>query len=62
MTGTTDPNKFLTPSEVAQLFGVNVKTVSRWARAGKVASVRTMGGHRRFRYGDLVPFLEDGVA
>jgi len=39
----------LTPAEVAQLFRVNPKTVTRWARAGKITAIRTLGGHRRFR-------------
>jgi len=38
----------LTPAEVAQLFRVDPKTVSRWAKAGKLTSVRTLGGHRRY--------------
>ena len=44
-------NELLTPSEVAVLFRVNPKTVTRWARAGKISAVRTLGGHRRFRAG-----------
>jgi excisionase family DNA binding protein len=39
----------LTPAEVATLFRVNPKTVTRWAKAGKLTSIRTLGGHRRFR-------------
>lgn len=38
----------LTPSEVAQLFAVNPKTVTRWAQMGRLTVVRTLGGHRRF--------------
>lgn len=38
----------LTPAEVAGLFGVDPKTVTRWARAGRLTSVRTLGGHRRY--------------
>jgi len=38
----------LTPQEVATLFGVDPKTVTRWARAGRLHSVRTLGGHRRY--------------
>ena len=38
----------LTPSEVAAMFRVNPKTVTRWARAGKISAIRTLGGHRRF--------------
>ena len=42
------PDGLLTPSEVAELFRVDPKTVSRWAKAGKLSSIRTLGGHRRF--------------
>lgn len=38
----------LTPSEVAALFRVNPKTVTRWAKAGKLTPIRTLGGHRRY--------------
>ncbi len=38
----------LTPGEVAVLFRVDPKTVTRWAQAGKLSAVRTLGGHRRF--------------
>lgn len=38
----------LTPSEVAALFRVDPKTVTRWANAGKLPSIRTLGGHRRY--------------
>ena len=45
----TEADKLLTPSEVAALFRVDPKTVTRWAKAGKIGSIRTLGGHRRFR-------------
>lgn len=38
----------LTPSEVARLFAVDPKTVTRWAEEGRLASIRTPGRHRRF--------------
>ena len=38
----------LTPSEVATLFRVDPKTVTRWAKAGKLSAIRTLGGHRRY--------------
>jgi excisionase family DNA binding protein len=50
---TMDGEALLTPGEVAQIFRVNPKTVSRWARAGKISTIRTLGGHRRFRAGDV---------
>ena len=39
----------MTPAEVAALFRVDPKTVTRWAEAGKMTAVRTLGGHRRYR-------------
>lgn len=38
----------LTPQEVAALFGVTPKTIARWAAAGKIGSIKTAGGHRRY--------------
>ncbi len=52
-------NELLTPSEVAVMFRVNPKTVTRWARAGKISAVRTLGGHRRFRASEIRRFLSD---
>lgn len=43
------PGALLTPAEVAALFRVDPKTVTRWAKVGKLSSIRTLGGHRRFR-------------
>ncbi|MGH2678420.1 MAG: BldC family transcriptional regulator [Actinomycetota bacterium] len=40
--------RLLTPAEVAALFRVDPKTVTRWAKAGKLSSIRTLGGHRRY--------------
>ena len=48
----------LTPAEVAEMFRVNPKTVTRWARAGKITSLRTLGGHRRFRESEVRALLE----
>ena len=48
------PNRdMLTPAEVAKAFGVDPKTVTRWAKAGTLHTVQTPGmgdssGHRRF--------------
>jgi excisionase family DNA binding protein len=50
----------LTPAEVAQLFRVSPKTVTRWARAGKLTAMRTLGGHRRFRETEIRQLLESG--
>jgi excisionase family DNA binding protein len=52
-------NELLTPGEVAVMFRVNPKTVTRWARAGRISAVRTLGGHRRFRASEIRRFLEE---
>lgn len=40
--------RLLTPAEVASMFAVDVKTVTRWANAGRLPFIRTIGGHRRY--------------
>ena len=39
---------FLRPAEVADLLSVSPKTVSRWAKEGKLPFLKTLGGHRRY--------------
>lgn len=53
-------DRLLTPSEVATLFRVDPKTVTRWAASGKITSVRTPGGHRRYRESEVRAMLEGG--
>jgi excisionase family DNA binding protein len=48
----------LTPAEVASMFRVDPKTVTRWAKAGRLSSIRTLGGHRRYRSAEVVTLLE----
>ena len=48
-TRTPEAEPLLTPAEVASMFRVDPKTVTRWAKAGKLTSIRTLGGHRRYR-------------
>ncbi|MFE6222930.1 BldC family transcriptional regulator [Streptomyces sp. NPDC057854] len=47
------------PEEVAELFGVDTRTIARWADEGKLCSVRTLGGHRRFRRSEVERLLDD---
>jgi len=47
----------LTPSEVAIMFRVDPKTVTRWAKAGKISAIRTLGGHRRFHEDEVRQLL-----
>ncbi|GHH67125.1 hypothetical protein GCM10017673_13780 [Streptosporangium violaceochromogenes] len=50
----------LTPAEVAAVFRVDTKTVGRWARAGRLTSVHTLGGHRRYREAEVRALLHNG--
>ena len=52
------PRDLMTPGEVAELFGVDPKTVTRWAAAGKLSALRTLGGHRRYRRDEVHEMLE----
>jgi excisionase family DNA binding protein len=55
-------DRLLTPGEVATLFRVDPKTVTRWAAAGRINSIRTPGGHRRFRESEIRDLLrQDGA-
>ncbi len=53
------PDPLLTPAEVAAMFRVNPKTVTRWARAGKITAIRTLGGHRRFRTSEIQRCMDE---
>jgi excisionase family DNA binding protein len=48
----------LTPAEVAALFRVDPKTVTRWAKAGKLTSIKTLGGHRRYKESEVKALLK----
>jgi excisionase family DNA binding protein len=56
---TSSNERLLTPGEVATLFRVDPKTVTRWASAGRIGSIRTPGGHRRFRESEVRSMLAD---
>jgi excisionase family DNA binding protein len=53
----TESEPLLTPAEVAAMFRVDPKTVTRWAKAGKLSSIRTLGGHRRYRESEVRALL-----
>ena len=52
-----DQEVLLTPAEVAKFFRVDPKTVTRWAKAGKLTAIRTLGGHRRYRKSEVQSLL-----
>ena len=56
-----EPDYFLTPAEVASLFHVDPKTISRLAWAGKLPSIQALGGHRRYWAREVHALLDPGV-
>ena len=44
---TTSPS-YLHTAQVADILHVSPKTVSRWAKEGKLPFLKTLGGHRRY--------------
>jgi excisionase family DNA binding protein len=51
--------RLFTTGEVAALFRVEPKTVTRWARLEKLHAIRTLGGHRRFRETEVRALLAE---
>ena len=51
------PEPLMLPHEVAAMFRVDSKTVTRWARAGKLRPIFTLGGHRRYRVSEVSEHL-----
>jgi excisionase family DNA binding protein len=56
-----EPEGLMTPAEVAALFRVVTKTVSRWEREGKLTSIRTPGGHHRYRRAEVEALFKRGA-
>jgi excisionase family DNA binding protein len=57
----SESETLLTPAEVAALFRVDPKTVTRWAKAGKLSAIRTLGGHRRYRESEVRALLQGQI-
>lgn len=53
-------NEYLKTAEVAEILHVSPKTVTRWAKDGKLPHSRTLGGHRRFP-ADAIRKLAEGL-
>lgn len=51
-------DEFMTPREVAGLFGVRTTTVARWVREGVLEALKTPGGHRRYLRSEVTKLCE----
>jgi excisionase family DNA binding protein len=54
---TDDDRTMMKPGEVARLWDVDPKTVTRWAAEGRIPCVRTPGGHRRYPVAAILAML-----
>jgi excisionase family DNA binding protein len=54
-------DELLSPAQVAAVFAVSPRTVTLWARAGKLHAIRTLGGHRRYRASEVRRLLDEGA-
>ena len=50
---------YLHTAEVADILHVSPKTVSRWAKEGKLPFLKTLGGHRRYPAAEIRQLAEE---
>jgi excisionase family DNA binding protein len=55
----SETKELMTPSEVADVLRVDVKTVARWVNQGLLRAVKTPGGHNRM-YAEDVKAIVNG--
>ncbi len=49
-----ETNRMLRPAEAAEALGVSLASLRRLATSGRLVTVRTLGGHRRYREDDVM--------
>jgi excisionase family DNA binding protein len=57
-TRTEEGEPLLTAGEVATMFRIDPKAVTRWVKSGKLTPIRTLGGHRRYREAEVRELLK----
>ena len=55
----TNYPSYLRTGEVAEILSVSPKTVSRWAKEGKLPFLKTLGGHRRYPEAEIRDLAEE---
>jgi excisionase family DNA binding protein len=51
--------RLLSPKDLAEALGVSESSLKRWVDAGKIAAMRTEGGHRRISLAEAVRFIRE---
>ena len=54
-----EARSYLRTAEVADILYVSPKTVSRWAKEGKLPFLKTLGGHRRYPAAEIRQLAND---
>jgi excisionase family DNA binding protein len=54
--GPEKKSAIMTPYEVAVALRVDPKTITRWAKSGRLTSFKTPGGHRRYSRAEVESF------
>ena len=54
--------EYIAPAEAARLLKVSARTITRWAREGRLPSITTLGGHRRFPRATIEALAQDQLA
>lgn len=58
---TSGDNEYMTPGEVAKMFRVDPKTVTRWAQDKRIPTAfRTLGGTRRYSRAAMIAYRDRG--
>ena len=53
-----DMSEFISPQKAADMLGVSPNTLRNWEVSGKLMSMKTMGGHRRYYLKDVKNYLK----
>lgn len=53
--------RYLSPRDLARAIGVSESSVKRWIDAGRIAALRTHGGHRRIALEAALAFVRDNA-
>jgi predicted site-specific integrase-resolvase len=56
-----ETERMLRPREVAMLFKVDPKTVTRWAKTGRLTPITLPSGHRRYRSSDVESLMSSST-
>lgn len=55
----SEPDRLITTQEAARLLSVGPSSIKRWADDGRLPTIKTPGGHRRFRASDVESLRRD---